>query len=706
MQKKLHFYRQNSQSMISKNKLEKCIAELFSAEELKAHNMYALGKIPFMTIPRLSTEFKGLDLSKEEIFLLYDLSEANINSGFIITDKKIYYNQEDGTKHIELLDSASLLDENNWPKGFMHPDSNIMLKLKELIAKLNAEEPEQKKKDLKTFVEKYFRSEEAELDLLIDRDMIEALQKEGEQWDKLLKELNEDPDFLQALNAMNQSPELKDQFRANHVILHDLISIFKKIKPSENEELYKKQKFILAYFFERLNSGTDMAKGIALPRLNQMVFQNGFEENIKKIVGIQLFKLDEKYNDELLTPSILIRTEHPAFSAVSTGLYRYASLLVKADGEVNAEEEELLRTIWNLANNPKKNLFGVKQTEAPKDETLENVLSELEGLVGLDSIKKEIKSLANLLTVHKMRLEQGMAGTIPSLHSVFSGPPGTGKTTVARLVARIFKHLGYLDKGQLIETDRAGLVAGYVGQTAIKVDEVVKTSLGGVLFIDEAYSLNKGEGGKDFGSEAIEILLKRMEDHRENLVVIAAGYTDEMRTFVQSNPGLESRFNRFYFFDHYTGGELLAIFKRFASKADFELSPDAEDKLSFILDEFYENRYKGFGNARVVRNLFEEIVQRQANRIVTIAPITAEILRKIEEPDIPEQNATARKYLQFKPTEEGDTATNTSQSSPANTPQEEYKPLYPDLTANEQEPAKPEAPVADTEEATETKGDK
>jgi len=668
--------------------IEKIIAQLFTSEAAKAAGLYLTGKTPLLAIARITEEFKGINLSKEEIHLLYDKTDQGGNKGFIITDNNIYYNSSGHTIITPLERSHTFLEAGKWPPALSHPDKETDTKIQEILRLYHSGEREQKKKDLQGFIEKYFRAEEEKMDLIIDRAMIEALQKEGEQWDKLLKELNGDEDFIKALHAMSQSPEMQDQYRAQHLIIHDLVMLYKKAVPAKNEELKRKQQFILAYFFERLSTGADMARGVALPRLNQMIFQQGFDDNIKKITDIELFKVETKYAGELLTPSILIRTEHAAFSAVSTGLYRFASLLVKADGEVSPEEEILLRDIWNLANNPKKNLFGVKQTEAPKDETLEQVMAELEGLVGLKEIKREIHSLANLLKVHKMRIEQGMAGTIPSLHSVFSGPPGTGKTTVARLVARIFKHLGYVDKGQLIETDRAGLVAGYVGQTAMKVDEVIKSAIGGVLFIDEAYALNKDDTGRDFGHEAIETLLKRMEDNRENLVVIAAGYTDEMKAFVQSNPGLESRFNRFYFFNHYTGEELLAIFKRFASKADFELSVDAEDKLSLILDEFYENRYKGFGNARVVRNLFEEIVQRQANRIVSIVPITAEILRRIEEPDVPEFKSTARKYLQFRPED------NASEQ----TPQEEYKPLYPDL-------ADPSPPQSDSEPKPEEKKD-
>ena len=218
-------------------------------------------------------------------------------------------------------------------------------------------------------------------------------------------------------------------------------------------------------------------------------------------------------------------------------------------------------------------------------------------------------------------------------------------------MGRIFKQIGILKSGHLVEADRAGLVAGYIGQTALKVDEIVKQALDGVLFIDEAYALARGGDSdkRDFGNEAIEILLKRMEDNRERLVIIVAGYPDEMEDFIKSNPGLQSRFNRYFKFAHYTGAEMLDIFKLNCRKSDFTLTEDAEEKLGFIFDELYKNRNRSFGNARVVRTLFEEIVEAQANRLVHVAELTKEVLMAITEADVPEVKSTVRDLLVFDP---------------------------------------------------------
>lgn len=250
--------------------------------------------------------------------------------------------------------------------------------------------------------------------------------------------------------------------------------------------------------------------------------------------------------------------------------------------------------------------------------TLEEALAELDELIGLDVVKKDVDSLVNLVKVRKLRQERGMKTPDMSFHLVFSGNPGTGKTTVARIVGKVYSALGILSKGHLVEVDRSGLVAGYVGQTAIKTKEVIDKALGGVLFIDEAYTLSPENADKDFGQEAIDTILKAMEDHRDDFVVIVAGYATLMPRFIESNPGLKSRFNKYLYFEDYNGDQLFEIFRGRVERNDYKLDGDAEAAVKDHLQELYEDRDDNFGNARDVRNLFEKIVAAQADRVAAL----------------------------------------------------------------------------------------
>ena len=261
-----------------------------------------------------------------------------------------------------------------------------------------------------------------------------------------------------------------------------------------------------------------------------------------------------------------------------------------------------------------------------------NINEIIRQLKEYDAMKKEVESLRNLIKIQAMRSQQGLPNTNLSYHMVFTGNPGTGKTTVARIVAGIYKEIGILKKGHLVETDRAGLVGEYVGQTAPKTNAKIDEALDGILFIDEAYTLVGSEN--DFGAEAIATLLKRMEDDRNRLVVILAGYSHEMRRFIDSNPGLQSRFNRYIQFDDYSTEDLMAILKTNLKKSRYKIKRDAFEWLQRFIDSEIDKGDENFGNARFIRNLFEKIVQNQADRLARQTTINNDELTIITKDDV------------------------------------------------------------------------
>ena len=297
--------------------------------------------------------------------------------------------------------------------------------------------------------------------------------------------------------------------------------------------------------------------------------------------------------------------------------------------EVMVATIEELEEILNKREETKLNT----EDNSAEAEIILDSQNELHSLIGLSSVKAEVERLTNFIKIKKLREKQGLPVSEISYHCVFTGKPGTGKTTVARILANIYSELGVIKKGHLVETDRSGLVAEYVGQTAVKTNKIIDSALDGVLFIDEAYSLING-GNNDYGSEAISTLLKRMEDDRKRLVVILAGYGNEMLTFINSNPGLQSRFNRYIDFPDYNADELLEIYKCNLKKHKYTLSVEAEAFISAYLSNAVANKDKNFGNARFVRNLFEKTLENQAMRLANIGHLTSEMLCEISIEDV------------------------------------------------------------------------
>lgn len=347
-----------------------------------------------------------------------------------------------------------------------------------------------------------------------------------------------------------------------------------------------------------------------------------------------------------------VKGEHEWVNRYATLMYRWASLLAKADGVISDEESAVLAAIMkmkesanggnvrvNSRNEEKKSkaqdlsnenhsLAACKDDSRAATETPENPFEELDGLIGLAPVKTEVKSLASFIKIQQRRTKSGLKAAPVSYHCVFTGNPGTGKTTVARILADIYRELGVVKKGHLVETDRSGLIGEYVGQTAVKTNKVIDSALDGVLFIDEAYSLIAG-GQNDYGAEAIATLLKRMEDDRGRLIVILAGYTNEMKKFIDSNPGLQSRFNRYIEFPDYSAEELAKIFMLTAEKCQYECDADVRQSITTIMESAVQTKDKNFGNGRFVRNLFERAIQRQAVRLSTVAPLTTKMLSEL-----------------------------------------------------------------------------
>lgn len=444
-----------------------------------------------------------------------------------------------------------------------------------------------------------------------------------------VKSMNGMEDVIEAMNKQHCLAVADDlPFTVNHrLALAAFADAWKCYKGLGHQIDYSKPEIIaLSIFCAELGS----EDALSVVSSEQLMRSQGIAAT-KGFIKVMEDSFDTNFPDDKFFVIEILRAngiDEDVINKYAVLLYRFASILAKADGNVDEKETAWLANMVKFTESPNKDQ---ETAHAAKDAP---ALQQLDKLIGLESVKEEVNKLTNFIKVQNLRKQKGMNAITLSYHCVFTGNPGTGKTTVARIVAQIYRELGILKKGQLVETDRSGLVAEYVGQTAVKTNKIIDSALDGVLFIDEAYSLVQG-GGNDYGKEAIATLLKRMEDDRDRLIVILAGYDNEMKLFIDSNPGLQSRFNRYIHFSDYNAEELMAIFKLNLKKFDYELTNDAEQKISHLFSYAVSHKDQNFGNGRYARNVLEKTLENQATRLATVNEITEQMLRTIEEHDIP-----------------------------------------------------------------------
>lgn len=473
--------------------------------------------------------------------------------------------------------------------------------------------------------------------------MITSLRDYSVSLQAIIQKLQTDKAILSHISASAISTPVSEFIK--HCVIYDLINIANVLNRGKisNNSL---EATILFLIFNKITSNTEKHfLDQDVNDINKAHLRGVYREVAGQIISVgnmenpMQVSIDKKQDEEIIStthlennlsfPTMLKITNNPLFDDYTNILYEFALLIAPEDKSLLTDvRQKIFQPIPEEIND------ALSVSKSDEKESLDDVVNELYTLIGLENVKKEIDTLINFIKIQQARKQSGLKSSPISYHIVFTGNPGTGKTTVARIVAKIYKHLGILTEGHLIETDRSGLIAEYVGQTAVKVNKVVNSALNGVLFIDEAYAL-VGENKDDYGKEAVATLIKRMEDNRNQLVVILAGYTDKMSIFIDTNPGFKSRFNRYINFPDYTPDELFKIFEFQCQKQEYKLTESAKTKVRSIFENAYAWRDKSFGNGRFVRNVFEKTLEQQANRISMENNLSKDNLTIITEADIP-----------------------------------------------------------------------